>query len=62
MFEQLFKGPHALACQRNGPLAEERLRYLVHCAEQQMSPADVAAHRHLHPRRRKSPAAGRPAR
>jgi site-specific recombinase XerD len=41
MFEQLFKGPHALACQRKGPLAEERLRYLAHCAEQQMSPGTL---------------------
>jgi integrase/recombinase XerD len=37
MFEQLFDRPHALARQRNGPLAEERRQYLVHCAEQQMS-------------------------
>ena len=37
MFEQLFKQPHALARHRNGPLAEERRRYLAHCAEQQMS-------------------------
>ena len=37
MFEQLFERPHALARQRNGPLAEERLRYLAHCAEQQMA-------------------------
>jgi hypothetical protein len=37
MFEQLFERPHALARQRNGPLAEERRRYLVHCAEQQLS-------------------------
>jgi site-specific recombinase XerD len=37
MFERLFKRPRALTRQRNGPLAEERLRYLVHCAEQQMS-------------------------
>src|SRR5207237_5862047 len=41
MFEQLFKGPHALTCQRKGPLAEERLRYLVHCAEQQMCPGTL---------------------
>src|SRR4051794_31447927 len=41
MLEQLFKGPHALARQRNGPLAEERLRYLVDCAEQQMSPGTL---------------------
>ena len=38
MFEQLFERPQALARQRDGPLAEERRRYLVHCAEQQMSP------------------------
>jgi hypothetical protein len=37
MFEQLFERPHALARQRNGPLVEERLRYLAHCAEQQMA-------------------------
>jgi integrase/recombinase XerD len=38
MFEQLFKCPHALARHRHGPLVEERCRYLVHCAERQMSP------------------------
>ena len=38
MFDQLFQNPHVLARQRNGPLAEERRRYLAHCAEQQMSP------------------------
>lgn len=38
MFEQLFVRPHALARQRNGPLVEERRRYLAHCAGQQMSP------------------------
>jgi integrase/recombinase XerD len=37
MFEQLFERPHALARQQNGPLAEDRRRYLVHCAEQQMA-------------------------
>jgi integrase/recombinase XerD len=37
MFEQLFERPHALARQRNGPAVEERLRYLAHCAEQQMA-------------------------
>jgi integrase/recombinase XerD len=37
MFEQLFERPHALARQRNGPVAEDRLRYLAHCAEQQMA-------------------------
>jgi integrase/recombinase XerD len=38
MFDQLFRQPHALARQKDGPLAEERSRFLVHCAEQQMSP------------------------
>jgi hypothetical protein len=27
MFERIVKDPHALARQRNGPLAEERRRY-----------------------------------
>ena len=37
MFDRLFQNPCVLARQRNGPLAEERRRYLAHCAEQQMS-------------------------
>jgi site-specific recombinase XerD len=37
MFDQLFQNPFVLARQRSGPLADERRRYLVHCAEQQMS-------------------------
>ncbi len=37
MFDRLFHKPYLLARQRNGPLAEERRRYLIHCAEQQMS-------------------------
>lgn len=37
MFDRLMKRPHSLARHRNGPLEEERLRYLAHCAEQQMS-------------------------
>ena len=37
MFEQLFERPHALARQRNGPLADDRCRYLTHCADQQMA-------------------------
>jgi hypothetical protein len=47
MFERLFKSPDALARQRPGPLAEETLRYLIHCAEQRMSTRtlrDVAIH------------------
>ena len=38
MFDQLFRMPHVLARQQNGPLAEDRRRYLSHCAEQRMSP------------------------
>ncbi len=37
MFAQLFERPHALARQRNGPLADDRRRYLTHCADQQMA-------------------------
>jgi len=37
MFEQLFVRPHALARQLSGPVFEERLRYLTHCAEEQMA-------------------------
>lgn len=36
MFESLFQRPHALARHRNEPLADERRRYLVHCAESGM--------------------------
>jgi integrase/recombinase XerD len=41
VFEQLFKRRPALARQRNGPLAEERRRYLAHCADQQMAHATL---------------------
>lgn len=37
MFDRLFSRAHALARHRNGPLAEERRRYLAHCAEQEMA-------------------------
>jgi integrase/recombinase XerD len=37
MFDQIFSLPHVINRYRVGPLAEERLRYLAHCAEQQMS-------------------------
>jgi len=37
MFDQLLKQPHAMAVHRNGPLAEERRRFLAYCAEQQIS-------------------------
>ena len=33
MFDRLFEHPFVLARQRNGPLAEERRRYLAHCAK-----------------------------
>ena len=36
MFEQLFQHPHALARHRDGPLLEERRRYLAQGAAQQM--------------------------
>ena len=41
MFAQLFQNPRALARHQNGPLPEERRRYLAHCAEQQMCPAHL---------------------
>ena len=37
MFEQIFSCPRALARYRNGPMAEDRRRYLVYCAETRMS-------------------------
>jgi site-specific recombinase XerD len=37
MFEQLFPHPHARARHRDGPLAEERRRYLEYCAAQRMA-------------------------
>lgn len=37
MFDQFFRKPRVLARYRDGPLAEERRRYLVHCAEQHMA-------------------------
>ena len=46
MFEVLFTRPYALAHHCNGPLAEERRRYLAHCAEQSMAipTLEVVAH------------------
>ena len=41
MFDQLFQKPRVLARYRDGPLAEERRRYLVHCAEQRMAPSTL---------------------
>jgi len=37
MFDRLFQNPFVLNRQRSGSLADQRCRYLVHCAEQQMS-------------------------
>jgi integrase/recombinase XerD len=37
MFDQLFERPHALTRQRTAPLADERRRYLTHCADQGMA-------------------------
>lgn len=37
MFDQLFRHPHALARYRDGPMSEERCRYLQHCADLQMA-------------------------
>jgi hypothetical protein len=34
MFDQLFTSPKAVGRYSSAPLAEERLRYLVHCAAQ----------------------------
>jgi integrase/recombinase XerD len=43
MFEQLFQRPWALARYRDGPLAAERRRFLVHCADQRMGTARLRA-------------------
>ena len=43
MFDQLFKRPQALARQRTGPLAEERLGYLAHLADQGMARGTLQA-------------------
>jgi site-specific recombinase XerD len=37
MFDRLYKRPRVLARHRNGPLVEERRRYLAHGAEQEMA-------------------------
>ena len=59
MFDRLFQNPCVLARQRNGPLAEERRRYLAHCAEQQMSRRTLRNIALLHLGRRRDPASGR---
>ncbi len=38
MFERLFQNWLVLDRHRNGPMVEERRRYIMHCAEQQMAP------------------------
>ncbi|MBM4072034.1 MAG: integrase [Planctomycetes bacterium] len=38
MFDQLFTSSRGLAAHQNGPVAEERRRYLAHCASLQMTP------------------------
>jgi site-specific recombinase XerD len=38
MFDRLFTSPRGLARHRDGPLAEERCRYLAHCAALRMTP------------------------
>jgi site-specific recombinase XerD len=43
MFDQLFPKPGVLARYRDGPLAEERRRFLVHCAEKQLAPTTLKA-------------------
>ena len=37
MFENLFKYPRVLAQHREGPVADARERFLVHCAEQELA-------------------------
>ena len=41
MFEKLFKYPRVLARHRDGPLAKDRERYLVHRCEQDTAPATL---------------------
>lgn len=41
MFDQLFQKPKVIARYRDGPLAEERRRFLVRCAEQRMAPSTL---------------------
>jgi integrase/recombinase XerD len=41
MFDRLFHKPRVLGRYRDGPLAEERRRYLVHCAQQHMARATL---------------------
>ena len=41
MFERLFKRAHAVRRHRTPPLVEERLLYLEHLEEQQMTRSEV---------------------
>ena len=42
MFERLFKYPRALARHREGPFAEARERFLVHCANDGLAPGTLS--------------------
>src|SRR5258708_22107631 len=41
MFDQIYQDQRVLARHRNGPLAEERRRYVAYWAEQQMTPVTL---------------------
>jgi integrase/recombinase XerD len=41
MFDRLFTSPRGMVRHRNGPLADERCRYLAHCAALQMTPGSL---------------------
>ncbi|MBI2806028.1 MAG: tyrosine-type recombinase/integrase [Planctomycetes bacterium] len=41
MFERILKDPKALARHQNGPLAEERRRYLFHCAAKEQTTGET---------------------
>src|SRR5271165_2662351 len=41
MFDQVFQSQRVLTRHRNGPLVEERRRYLAYCAEQGMAPSTL---------------------
>jgi integrase/recombinase XerD len=41
VFDRVFQNQRVLARHENGPMAEERRRYLAYCTDQGMTPADV---------------------
>ena len=41
MFEKLFKLPAVISRHQNQPFAEERRRYLLHCAQQGYAPTTL---------------------